>query len=172
MKATLLLLSTLSFLSIGRVNAEDKVVITACGPSEYVLFKGSEARNEAGARAKCKEVGGYLAKVAGKAEFTCLSSRISSASWIDSWNGDDYGNACIVLWPGGAITENPDQGCAGVLPFICEFPGYHNGGGGGGGGGNGGDKPHKSDSCTDSSDHERRKRNCRRKRCCTSSGDL
>ena len=61
-----------------------------------------------------------LADVSNSLLFRRLSSAIQSPVYIRSWQGDNYRDACIALYPGGAIAV-PREGCQGPLGFICQL---------------------------------------------------
>ena len=61
-----------------------------------------------------------LADVSNSILFRRLSGAIQSPVYIRSWQGDNYRDACIALFPGGAIAV-PREGCQGPFGFICQL---------------------------------------------------
>ena len=89
------------------------------GMPSYVLYDAGEEASEWTARETCQSIGGNLAHVSGNDEFVYLSSKVTTLAYIDSWNTDSYGDACIAFYAGGAIAV-PLLDCTGPYPFLCE----------------------------------------------------
>ena len=92
--------------------------------TEFKLFYGKDADCEKDARAVCRRDGGELADVTSH-NFSYLVKQLKkvpkvSRAYVDSWNGDDYGNTCIALYQGGSIVV-PPEGCKGPTAFICQY---------------------------------------------------
>ncbi|RKP19606.1 hypothetical protein ROZALSC1DRAFT_22149 [Rozella allomycis CSF55] len=85
--------------------------IKRCSPSRnqvisYFVLPGVQ---EATARTLCKYYGADLAALWGTTEFDFVNDNqcLTAKTYISSWNGNDYGDECVVLNPGkiGALTK-------------------------------------------------------------------
>lgn len=94
--------------------------VAADSGAHYAVFDATWERSHQKAVRKCSKLGynWRLAQLTGKAEKDLLASKISSPSYIESWNGDKY-DGCMNLHPNGAITVALN-GCDGPHAFICE----------------------------------------------------
>lgn len=92
---------------------------------KYMLFYGTDSLSEPNARLKCASLGAKLSDIGSIPEFQFMVQQFKKVpsvqkAFVNSWQGDAYGQACIAFYNGGAIVE-PPEGCAGKLPFLCEF---------------------------------------------------
>ena len=76
----------------------------------------------------CKAKGGRLAQVSSanfnnavSAVFECVGP--NKHAWVESWNGDNYNNACLALYtgsqPGGGSIAVP-LSCESKVPILCQ----------------------------------------------------
>lgn len=100
------------------------LIIPGLDQNTYYQLTGTND-TEANARITCENLGGTLADIFGDAEHAYLAewlynNSITGPVYYNSWNGDDYGGACIGLWPGatgGATTQIPCDGQQGLCKF-------------------------------------------------------
>lgn len=85
------------------------------GVKKYCVL---EKKTRADSVTACTAINGNLADVQSTAEFGYLASRVQQKSWIRSWQGDSYGGACLLFYPGGAIVTGP---CGELNQGLCEI---------------------------------------------------
>lgn len=106
-----------------------KKIYYVCKKKEYVAVTLKKGSYEEGKKL-CYACGGKLIEIKGDYERKCLSKFLAYKGYtepvyIGSWNGDDYGEAGIALYPtskyGSGAIAIPREGKKGPLYAFCEF---------------------------------------------------
>lgn len=111
------------FLSIALcnvfLNIDNSKIIGLTSPSNVKYTVINEPTTRGDAPGKCACLGLSLAKIATTHELKFLGENIPGTSWIDKWQGNDYGGACIALFKGGAIAV-PINNCNSLNAVLCD----------------------------------------------------
>ncbi|KAG0196213.1 hypothetical protein BGX28_010422, partial [Mortierella sp. GBA30] len=94
---------------------------TLRAPSGSAYFAFNTNLNHQTAQEACASCyGGLLANVAA-ADLQFLAQNLEQASWIKSWNGDDYANTCLSLQPNGGVAPSfgVDAACSSEMWPLC-----------------------------------------------------
>lgn len=100
--------------------AAAKIEVKTFNSHNYTLFDDEQQVPYSDAYKICEALGGYLCQVDGEEEKQWLVDTVSADSYVQSWNGDSYGETCLVASPLGNIVV-PLNGCDGPNGFVCEF---------------------------------------------------
>jgi hypothetical protein len=90
-------------------------------PFRYQYISTPLSFGDAWNRCRAINANSRLAYISTTNEHWRLGNLLCVPSWYQNWNGDQYQEACIALYPGGA-TAVPAGGCAEKLPSICQVP--------------------------------------------------
>lgn len=100
-------------------NANNPKIVKLTSPSNVKYTLVNEPSTRGDAPGKCACLGLSLAKIATVGELKFLGENIPGTSWIDKWQGNDYGGACIALFKGGAIAV-PINNCNSLNAVLCD----------------------------------------------------
>ena len=76
------------------------LTLVTCAETQKNFYISSYPCSEAEGRQLCETNGLRLANIFGAAEHAFLASEIPDTAYYNSWNGDDYRESCIALFPG------------------------------------------------------------------------
>lgn len=81
--------------------------------------------NRSGAPQQCADLGARLANLQDDQDFDYLAKQVKGSAWVDTFNKNTFGGACIAFFEGGAIAV-PFGSCESKQAVLCEVqPNMH-----------------------------------------------